>query len=305
MSQDGLRICVLGGTGFIGTKLVMRLASEGHWVRVPTRHLSHGDHLRVLPKLELMRANVHEPRVLSRLVSEMDVVVNLIGIANEPGLGGGSGFRRVHADLAAKVVEAMRMARVPRLLHMSALGANAEHGRSHYLRSKGLAEQHLRAAGLHVDYTIFRPSVIFGPGDTLTNRFAGLLRIAFGFLPLARAGARFAPIYVDDVVEAYMRALRDRSTHSQTYELCGPEVMTLAELIRLTGKAAGIKARILPLPDMIARAQGMVMGLLPGKPFSYDNFKSLTIDNVCKDNGCARLGIQPRHMTEGFLRTYL
>ncbi len=183
---------------------------------------------------------------------------------------------------------------------MSSLGADASGGPSHYLRSKGTAEQYLRGAPQSLGWTIFRPSVIFGAGDSLLNRFAGLLQLSGGWLPLARADARFAPVHVGDVVEAFVRCLpgasHDAASRGGTYELCGPEVITLAELVRRTGAAIGVPARIVPLPDAIARLQGLVMDYLPGKPFSTDNYRSLTRDSVCTDPGLARLGISPASM---------
>lgn len=302
MSLMPRHICVLGGTGFVGTRLVTRLASLGCRVRVPTRLLAHGNHLRVLPTVEVVVANVHDPRALGRLVAGMDAVVNLVGILNERGRSG-AGFQAAHVNLAEKLVEAVRGARVRRVLQMSALCAEAENAPSHYLRSKGAAEARIRSAAA-IDYTIFRPSVIFGPEDSLTNRFARLLRLLRGFLPLARSNARFAPIYVQDVVEAFVRALRDPATIGQQFDLCGPHVMTLEEIVRLTAQAADLPCRIIPLPDALARMQAFVMDFLPGKPFSTDNYKSLTIDSICQDNGCERLGIQPAHM-EAIVPTYL
>src|SRR5262249_31447747 len=255
-----LTVCVLGGTGFVGTELVIRLAMDGHWVLVPTRSSSGHDELRVLDTVRLTRADVHDPRTLARLFTGTDVVINLVGILNESGR---STFKSAHIDLAEKVVAAARTAGVKRLLHMSSLGANAQSAPSRYLRSKGQAEARVRSSPA-LPWTIFRPSVIFGPRDSLTNRFAHLLRLSGGFLPLARAGTRFAPISVDDVVAAFRRALYDRATTGRTYELCGPEVMTLAQLVSLTAKLAGIQPRILRIPDVIAWVQGAVMGLLPG-----------------------------------------
>ena len=289
-----MNICVLGGTGFVGTELVTRLVYAGHWVRVPTRSLRHADRLRVLDTVELRRANVHEPRVLSQLFADCAAVINLIGILNERGR---DTFETVHAQLAAKVMTAARAAGVRRVLHMSSLGA-AEHAPSRYLRSKAAAEAAVCAVPHpeqpHPSVAIFRPSVIFGAGDSLTNRFAGLLRMSAGILPLARARARFAPISVLDVAEAFVRALERPAGTAAIYELCGPEVLTLGEIVRLTARVAGLPCHILPLPDAVARVQGVVMGLLPGKPFSLDNFRSLTLDSVCRENGCAALGIAPR-----------
>jgi NADH dehydrogenase len=246
-----------------------------------------------------VQANIHDPSTLNRLFEGADAVINLVGILNESGR---STFRSVHASLAEKVVAAAKATRVPRLLHMSSVGADATAAPSQYLRSKGEAEARVRDSSL--GWTIFRPSVIFGAGDSLTNRFANLLRLSGGFLPLARAGAKFAPVSVEDVTQAFRRALIDRTTIGQTYDLCGPEVMTLEHLVRITAAVAGIHCRIFRLPDFVAYMQAVVMGLLPGKPFSVDNYKSLTVDSVCRENGCARLGIQPKPML-AVLPTYL
>jgi len=296
-----LTVCVLGGTGFVGTELVIRLARDGYWVRVPTRLSDESDPLRVLDTVRLIRADVHNPRVLARLFGGADVVVNLIGILNEHGR---ATFKSVHVDLAAKVVAAARTAGVKRLLHMSSVGADAEAAPSKYLRSKGAAEVRVRASAAALGWTIFRPSVIFGEGDSLTNRFARLLRLSGGFLPLARAGARFAPVSVEDVAEAFRRAVIDKATIGQTYELCGPHVMTLEEVVRTTAEVAGLRCSIIRLPDFVSFAQAVVMNFLPGKPFSVDNYRSLTIDAVCREDGFARLGIKPRPML-AVLPTYL
>jgi uncharacterized protein YbjT (DUF2867 family) len=296
-----LTICVLGGTGFVGTELVTQLVKDGHWIRVPTRSIAGNDSLRVLDTVRLIRADVHDPGALARLFVGADVVINLIGILNEHGR---KTFQSVHVSLAEKVVAAARTARVSRLLHMSSLAADATAAPSQYLRSKGEAEARVRASSASLGWTIFRPSVIFGPGDSLTNRFAGLLRLSGGFIPLARASARFAPVSVEDVARAFRRAVSDRTTIGQTYELCGPQIMTLEQVVRTTAQVAGIRCVILRLPDFVAWLQAVIMNLLPGKPFSVDNYKSLTIDSVCREDGCARLGIQPQPML-AILPTYL
>jgi NADH dehydrogenase len=300
-----VNICVLGGTGFVGTELDARLARDGHWVRVPTRNLARAERLRVLDTIELRVADVHAPSSLSQLFADCDAVINLVGILNPRR---GAGFQAVHAELPGKIIAAARAAGVRQVLHMSALGAD-ERAPSEYLRTKAAGEAQLRTAapsGAHTQpaVTVFRPSVIFGAGDSLTNRFARLLRLTAGFLPLARARARFAPIHVADVAEAFRRALDARASFGETYQLCGPEVMTLREIVRVTARVARLPCHIVPLPDALARVQGLVMGLLPGKPFSLDNFRSLTVDCVCREDGCARLAVRPQHML-AVLPTYL
>jgi uncharacterized protein YbjT (DUF2867 family) len=296
-----LGVCVLGGTGFVGTELVAQLASAGHWVRVPTRALAHGQHLSVLPTVELVAADVHDRQTLADLLAGMDAAVNLVGILNE---SRGARFRDVHVGLAAKLIEEARTARVSRLLHMSAVGADAERAPSKYLRSKGQAEALVRAATRTLDVTIFRPSVIFGPGDSLTERFTRLLRLTGGWLPLARPRARFAPVYVGDVAQGMVRALGDRATVGRTYELCGPDVLTLEQIVRTSAAAAGLRSHIVRLPDFLARLQGLALGVLPGKPFTLDNFRSLTVDSVCAEDGLGALAIEPRRLA-GLLPTYL
>jgi NADH dehydrogenase len=302
VANPSLTVCVLGGSGFVGSEIVSALAARGYVVRVPTRVAARADHLRVLPTAEIRVADVHDPRHLNRLFAGADTVVNLVGILNERGRSG-AGFRRAHGELAAKVIEAAQAQRVRRVLHMSALGAAAD-APSHYLRTKFEAEGRVRAAPSSIGWTIFRPSVIFGPHDSLTNRFAKLLRAAGGMLPLARPAARFAPVYVVDVAEAYLRALDDRATLGQIYELCGPDVVTLEELVRQVARTAEIDARLIRLPDFVARLQGLVFDFVPGKPFSTDNYHSLTIDSLCRDNGCARLGIRPASLA-GLVGTWL
>jgi NADH dehydrogenase len=289
-------IVVLGGSGFVGTALVARMAGLGHRVRVLTRNAGRARHLAVLPLVEIAECNVHDARALRNGFAGADVGINLVGILNESGRSG-RGFAEAHADLTRKVIDAALARGVARLLHMSSLGADADAGPSHYLRSKGVAERHLRAAPETLDWTIFRPSVIFGERDSLLNRFAGLLRLSGGLMPLARASTRFAPVDVDDVVEAFVRCLPGGShaaaSSRQSYDLCGPEVLTLAELVRYTGDVIGVRARIIALPDPVARLQGFIMDFIPGKPFSTDNYLSLTQDSVCREDGLRRLDIRP------------
>jgi uncharacterized protein YbjT (DUF2867 family) len=290
-------VCVLGGSGFVGSELVRRLVYAGHWVRVPTRSLAAVERLRVLDTAELRLANVHEPRILSQLFGGCDAVINLVGILNP---AGSATFETAHTALALKVMQAARAAGVRRVLHMSALGAD-ENAPSNYLRSKASAETQLRLnphpEAFHPEVSIFRPSVIFGPNDSLTNRFAGLLRLSGGFLPLARVHARFAPVSVYDVVEAFLRVLETPAGGGgHAYELCGPEVMTLGDIVRLTAKVAQLPCHIVPLSDALGRVQAAVLGLLPGTPFSLDNFRSLTRDSVCRQNGLRELGITARPM---------
>lgn len=270
----------------------MRLVRRGHQLRVATRAAARADELLPLSSVEIREGDVYSVDFLRGCLDDCDVAINLVGVLNAPGLGGG-GFRRAHVEFTAALLAAIAESGTPRLLQMSALNADAEHGRSHYLRTKGEAEELVRKSAGRIDWTIFRPSVIFGPGDSLTNRFAALLRLSGGWLPLARANARFAPIHVGDVAAAFMRALYGGATSRQTYELCGPQVLTLEQIVRLTAEAAGAPCHVWSLPDALAWLQGLVMQCLPGKPFSLDNYRSLLTDSVCSHPGCKPLGIEP------------
>jgi NADH dehydrogenase len=289
-------LCIAGGTGFVGQELIYRLTRAGHELRVMTRATRHALDLMPLPSVELAVGDVYDADFLRRAVDGADAVINLVGILNERGFGG-AGFRRAHVEFTKGLLRAIAQTRVPRLLHMSALNADAARGTSHYLRTKGEAEQLIRAAGPALDWTIFQPSVIFGARDSLTNRFAALLRQTGGLLPLARAGTRFAPVYVGDVTTAFTQALPGGPTSHQTYELCGPEVLTLEQIVRVTARAAQLPCHILRLPDAIARVQAAVMQLLPGKPFSTDNYRSLLTDSVCRRDGCRQLGLAPASLS--------
>ena len=290
-----LQVCVLGGTGFIGREIVSRLAAAGHGVKVLTRNPAQHRELKVLPSVRFIRADVHDEARLEDAFEGCDVVINLVGILNETGLGRGNGeqFRRVHTELPQKCVRACRAAGVRRYLHMSGLKADSQRGPSHYLKSKGLAEDYIRehcAAGAP-EYVIFQPSVVFGPGDAFINNFAGILKITPGVLPLACADAKFAPVYVGDVADAFVACLERRDVAGRTFELCGPDVMTLGDIVRMTASFLGLKRFVLPLPRSVARVQAAVMDYVPGKPFSTDNFLSATLDSTCTSDGLAALGL--------------
>jgi NADH dehydrogenase len=297
MTRARLKISILGGTGFVGQALVERLVADGHDVTVISRN--HARHLdRSLPPNAAIRdCNEYDVDALARALSGSDVAINLVGILNETGGFGrndsGRGFQRAHVELTRGLIAACNQAGVPRLLQMSAL--NAGRGRSHYLRTRGEAEELVKASTL--DWTIFQPSVIFGPGDGLFCRFAMLLRLAAPVLPLARAGAKFAPVYLGDVIEAFRRALGNPGTIRQTYELYGPDVVTLAQIVRMTARQLGMRRLVVPLPDMLGRAQAFAMDFVPGKPFSSDNYRSLLTDAVGGIDGLHRLGIVPTNMS--------
>lgn len=283
-------ICILGGTGFVGGHLITRLVNEGYRVRLLTRHRERHREFLVMPQVSLRGVADLEADTLVVQFQGCQAVINLIGILN----GSEQAFRAVHVELPARVVEACRQAGVRRYLHMSALNADAEHGPSQYLKSRGAGEDAAHAGAEHgIRVTSFQPSVIFGPDDSFFNRFAALLRLA-PMLPLACPNSRFAPVYVGDVVEAFARTLADEATAGQRYELCGPKVYTLRELVEYTARLIGRKRLIIGLNDKLAWWQGKVFERLPGQPFTTDNYLSLQVDSVCRQDGLAVLGIEPK-----------
>ncbi|MGL6289335.1 MAG: complex I NDUFA9 subunit family protein [Silanimonas sp.] len=282
-----MKITLLGATGFVGRVLLARLAQEGHQLTVLSRN-PHAHLVRLLPPgTRVVTGDVYDPELLRANFAGADAVINLVGILNESG-DNGRGFHRAHVARAKLVVAACQLAGTRRLLQMSSL--NAGRGDSFYLKTRGEAEAAVKGSGL--DWTIFEPSVIFGIGDGFFCRFAALLKLA-PVLPLAKAGTRFAPVYVGDVVEAMRRALHSRSTIGQVYELYGAEVFTLGELVRMTARQLGLKRVVVPLPDAAARLQAFVFDFVPGKPFSSDNYRSLKLDSVGAIDGLHQLGIEP------------
>ena len=279
------RIVILGGTGFVGSRLVPRLHADGHTIDVLSRNREQHRELTVLPRARVVTCDVYDSDALRKQLARADVCINLVGILNERG-NDGSGFRKAHVELTQTAIAACEATGVARFVQMSALRAGE--GESFYLGTRGEAEARVKTSRLA--WTIFRPSVIFGPGDGLFFRFASLLRMT-PVLPLARASAKFAPVYVGDVAEAFARAIAHPQTASQVYELFGPRTITLGELVRWTAHIIGKRRWIIPLPDALGAVQAYVGEWLPGKPISRDNFRSLKTDSVGTNDGLAALGI--------------
>lgn len=290
------RILVLGGSGFVGRHVCEKLHRLGWRVTVPTRRRENAKHLLSLPRLDVVEADVHDPATLARLVAGHDAVVNLVAILH----GSEAAFERAHVALPTHLARACAVTGVRRLVHVSALGAAAD-GPSRYQRSKARGEAVLQAAADAgtLDLTVLRPSVIFGAEDRFLNLFArlqGLLPV----MPLAGAGTRFQPVWVEDVAAAVVRCLQDRATVGQVYEACGPDVFTLRELVQQAGAWAGVRGGrgrpVLGLPAALGRLQAGLMELAPGEPLmSRDNVDSMRVDNVATGTrpGLAALGITP------------
>ncbi|MBK8117873.1 MAG: complex I NDUFA9 subunit family protein [Sulfuritalea sp.] len=279
-------ILLIGGTGFLGTAMVRELARRPATAdccfTLPTRRRERAKHLLVLPTAQVVEANVHDPATLARLMAGQDTVISLVGILKGgEGEPYGKGFARAHVELPRKIAAAAKAAGVRRLLHVSALKAAAD-APSGYLRSKAAGEAVLRDAGL--DLTLFRPSVIFGPGDAFLTLFAKLARIAPVF-PLAGAAARFQPVWVEDVAAAVADSLARSESIGAAYDLCGPTQYSLRELVSYAAAVAGHPRAVIGLPEAIAWLQAWAMEFIPNGPMTRDNIRSMRVASVC-DSGC-------------------
>ncbi len=294
-----MHIVLIGGSGFLGRYLVRELVANGHRCTVLSRHADRCGVIKLEPGVRLVQANVYNPDRLGAILGDADAVISMAGILNETGFGG-KGFRKVHVGLTEVLIAACKASGLKRVVHVSAL--NAGKGKSHYLVSKGLAEELLLAEkGLQT--TIFQPSVIFGRGDSFFNRFAALLKMT-PVMPLACGNSKMQPVFAGDVAAAIAKAISDPSTHGLKFELGGPHVYTLKELVNFTAATLGLKRRVFTLPDLLSRIQGLVLGLVPGKPFSLDNYRSLQVDNIVSQNGLRNFGIDPvaiESMVPGYL----
>lgn len=287
---------VLGGSGFVGRHLVAALAARGARVTVPARRRERAKELILLPTVDVLEADVHRPGVLERLAQGCDAVINLVGILHsrrgprsERGPNDyGPDFAHVHVELPQAIVAACRATGVKRLLHMSALGALLE-APSEYLRSKGVGEQAVLAAD-DLAVTVFRPSVIFGPGDSFLTLFARLARL-LPVIVLACPEARFQPVYVGDVVQAFVAALDEHAAFGQRYDLCGPRRYALRELVEYVCRLTGHRRPVIGLSDRLSYLQARLMEWSPGPLMTRDNYRSMQVPSVCE---CAPpFGIRP------------
>lgn len=296
-------VLVIGGSGFIGSAIVAKLSAAGKRVLVPTRRRERAKHLITLPTVDVVEADVHDTSTLAGLMQGMDAVINLVGVLHsDTGTPYGKRFQRAHVDLARKVGEACVTSGAPRLLHMSSLGADSN-GPSMYLRSKAAGEAEVqaavRAASTSVALTIFRTSVVFGRSDKFINLFAWMQRYA-PFVALGKPDAKLQTVWVEDVARAFVNALDAPCTFGKTYELAGPKVYTLKQLVEYAGNVSGHARPVFGLPDRLAYLQAWLMEFAPVEMLSRDNLDSTKVDNIAADGNLqkmtAELGITPAAM---------
>jgi NADH dehydrogenase len=287
----GARVLVLGASGFVGRSVCARLGAADFAVRALTRDPLKSRPLTVIPSLEIFAASPHDDAGLARALDGMDAVVNLVGILHQSRR---ESFEKVHAELPARLARSCRAAGVRRLVHVSALHADPG-GPSEYLRSRGRGEAALRTEGAGLAITVLKPSVIFGRDDSFLNLFAGLVR-PLPVVPLAGAGVRFQPVWVEDVARAAAACLEDARTAGQSYDLCGPQAYALAEIVRYVARLQGLERVVVPLPGWAAQAQAFVLEHLPGPLMTRDNLASMKLDSVCSCPFPAVFGFAPSAM---------
>jgi NADH dehydrogenase len=293
-------VCVIGGSGFLGRHVVRRLAAEDIFVRVPTRRRERAKNLILLPSVDVINADVHDARTLERLIAPVDAVINMVGILAESGK---ETFQRNHVDLPRKIVDACRETGVKRLLHVSSLKAALD-APSAYLRSKAEGASQIHAArATGIQSTILRPSVVFGREDRFLNLFATLARL-LPVIALASPNARFQPIHVEDVARKLTDCLTDPYSYGQSYDLCGPRVYTLRELVEIVCRTIGVHRPIIGLNGTLSLLQAGVLERLPGKLMTRDNIYSMRIDSVCDCDPAERLGFAPTPL-EAVIPEYL
>jgi len=283
-----MRIVLIGASGFFGGYLLRALTADGHHCVVLTRTATRRSTVDMLPGVDLVQADVYDADVLAEQFGGAGGVISMAGILNESGRGG-NGFRKVHVELVENIIKACRQTGVLRLLQVSAL--NAGKGKSHYLESKGEAEALLQSAD-DLNTSIFQPSVIFGKRDQFFNRFADMMAF-MPVVPLACSRARLQPVFAGDVASVMLASLEDPMTWGKKFELGGPQVFTLKELVELTANITGQNRLVVGLPGSVSAIMAMLMDLVPGKPFSWDNYQSLKTDNVTSQDGFVYFGIDP------------
>jgi uncharacterized protein YbjT (DUF2867 family) len=281
-------ITVLGGAGFVGTYLVAKLNEAGYKIKVLSRRREHAKHLILLPNVQVQECDVMDNQALKQALKSSDAVINLIGILHEDSH---HSFESVHHQLPRRIAQLCEELDIGRLLHMSALQAN-KNAPSQYLKSKATGEAAINEFSKKLDITIFKPSVIFGRGDSFLNLFASLVK----FLPviaLAKPNAKFQPIWVEDIAACFVNALENTVTYGQTYELGGPNIYSLRDLVQKVMAILGKHRPIVGLNDTLSMAQAFAMELLPIKLMSRDNVRSMALDNVCSSAIAPELGVKP------------
>lgn len=293
------KIGVLGGSGFVGSAIVARLAAAGYAVKVLTRRRDTSKHLSLLPNVQVAECNVMDDQALTLALQDTDAVINLIGILHQSKR---ISFDAAHHQLPVRLAKICLELGIMRLLHMSSLRAD-QSAPSLYLQSKAAGEAALLSLQDKLNLTIFRPSVIFGQGDSFINIFASLIK----WLPvvmLAKPNAKFQPVWVEDVAACFVSSLENTDTYGQTYELTGPKIYTLRELLQTVMHTVGQQRPVIGLCDKLSYMQALMMEFLPIKLMSRDNVLSMKVDSVSAKPFPEVFGIAPTAL-EAVMPEYL
>ena len=286
-----LTIGLQGGSGFLGSFLANLLVRRGHSVRISTRRSANSRRIWVLPNTKIEEVDMNRQEQIDRFFEGCDCVVNLVGILNER-KDNGQGFTYAHVELVNRLIKSCKTNGIGHLVQISALGADALSD-SYYLSSKGQAERLVQSErSPKLSTSVIRPSVIFGPNDGFTNRFARLLKLTRGLLPLACPQSRLQPVYVGDVSRAIIALIENETYFGKSYDVGGPEIFTLKEIVEYIGEVTDSNVRIIPLNNLFSVIQAQMLEFMPGKPFSKDNLRALKKDSVCESsNALFRLGV--------------
>ena len=295
-------VTVFGGGGFIGRHIVQRLAAAGHTIRIAGRDTERAARLCTMGgvgQITPVAASVTDEVSSARAVAGADIVINLVGILFESRAGD---FQRIQAEGAGRVARLAAAAGAKQFLHLSAIGADAG-SPSLYAQTKAAGEAAVLAA--FPSAIILRPSVVFGPDDQFFNRFAGLAAM-LPFMPVVSGETRFQPVYVGDVADAAMAALADPSSAGKIFELGGPRVMSMRQVLRYILDVTGRRRPMIALPEGFVRLQARLGELLPTPPLTRDQLILLGKDNVVSPNasGFQALGIEPKAV-EAIVPAYL
>ena len=299
----GKKITVFGGSGFIGRNIVRELAQQGAWVTVGCRDVEGAKHLKVqgvVGQVTPVHVDVTKGDNIAAALQGADMAINLCGILFESGR---NRFDAVQGTAPGVIAAEAAKAGVSKFVHVSAIGADANSA-SKYARSKAAGEAAVKSA--FPTATILRPSVVFGPDDDFFNRF-GAMAEAISILPLIGGGrTKFQPVYVDDVARAAFVALTSDTTEGKTYELGGPTIYTLKEVMELVVAQTARKCRMVEIPFWLASLKATFLELLPTPPLTRDQVILLKSDNVVSEGAAtlADLGIKPT-ACEAILPTYL
>jgi len=289
-------ICIIGGSGFVGHAITQAARVQGHHVTVACRHPERARNI-LTDGVRLSRVDITDGSGLAEAISGSDCVINLVGLLFEKGR---YSFEATHVQGTSHVLDICKNLGIKQYIHMSALGAD-QGSESAYARTKAAAEDNVRNSNLK--WTIFRPSIIYGAGDSFFNTFKQISRIP-PMLPVISGSTRFQPVWVNDVARSFLHCIANRHSYKKTFELGGPETYALQELLELLMKTLDRRRLLLPVPQLLARLMATVMQFLPTPPLTPDQLTLLQHDNVIDGTPFPKIFGSPARLEE-ILPTYI